>query len=191
MLEGGRNGPVGRVVMSGPGGEYTMSRGVGWLTGPSSSSRSVQVGRWPDGRKKSGGSAGAAFSGREIGSRQGGSTPSSGQSGLGVEEARDKLVCGGGSGGCGRPGCMGTSEVIRKGLHMLLNCTDPMSSVCALGARVVASDGTSTASSSSSVLEGGGSTSPRGYTIICCLGLGLIVGSGTIGSPMSSAALCL
>ena len=51
MLEGGRNGPVGRVVMSGPGGEYTMSRGVGWLTGPSSSSRSVQVGRWPDGRK--------------------------------------------------------------------------------------------------------------------------------------------
>ena len=97
MLEGGRNGPVGRVVMSGPGGEYTMSRGVGWLTGPSSSSRSVQVGRWPDGRKKSGGSAGAAFSGREIGSRQGGSTPSSGQSGLGVEYARDKLV-----GGVGR-----------------------------------------------------------------------------------------
>ena len=54
MLEGGRNGPVGRVVMSGPGGEYTMSRGVGWLTGPSSSSRSVQVGRWPDGRKNVG-----------------------------------------------------------------------------------------------------------------------------------------
>ena len=149
------------------------------------------MGRWADGRKSRMDRRGRPSQAERSDPVSGGSTPSSGQSGLGVEEARDKLVCGGGSGGCGRPGCMGTSEVIRKGLHMLLNCTDPMSSVCALGARVVASDGTSTASSSSSVLEGGGSTSPRGYTIICCLGLGLIVGSGTIGSPMSSAALCL
>ena len=45
--------------------------------------------RWAE---KSGGSAGAAFSGREIGSRKGKSNPSSGPSGLCVEEARDKLV---------------------------------------------------------------------------------------------------
>ena len=44
---------------------------------------------------------------------EGWSTPSSGSSGPGVEEAMDKLV--GGSCGCGRPGCILHVSGVKKG----------------------------------------------------------------------------